>query len=268
MILSGAEPLTSRPAALLFDLDGTLVDSRRDIADACNASLEALALQPLAFEEILPMIGDGARALLVRAIAAALARPGAQARGAEARGARSAERAEDFFRGVGGSAPDRDGQDATVEAAFAAFKVRYLARPCVHTVLLPGAREILEDARRARIACALVTNKPRDVTDALLAALGVRSAFAGVWGGGDGPLKPAPDGVLAMLARLGVSAGQAWMIGDGPQDIGAGKAAGCRTIGVPGIAERERLLASAPDALCESLDEVRALLRSVTADPA
>jgi phosphoglycolate phosphatase-like HAD superfamily hydrolase len=58
------------------------------------------------------------------------------------------------------------------------------------------------------------------------------------------------------------------MIGDGPKDIGAGKAAGCRTIGVPGIAERERLLASAPDAVCESLHEVRALLRAVTADPA
>jgi phosphoglycolate phosphatase len=250
MSRSGAEPLTTRPSALLFDLDGTLVDSRRDIADACNASLDALGLPPLAFEQILPMIGDGARALLVRAVAAVLARPGAHAPGA----ARDAAGAE--------------GTEAIVEAAFAAFKVRYLARPCVHTVLLPGARELLEDVRRAGIACALVTNKPREVTDALLATLGVSDAFGGVWGGGDGPLKPAPDGVVAMLARLGVPASQAWMIGDGPQDIGAGKAAGCRTIGVPGIAERERLLASAPDAVCESLHEVRALLRAVTGDPA
>jgi phosphoglycolate phosphatase len=244
---SAAAPLTSRPGALLFDLDGTLVDSRRDIADACNASLDTLGLPPLAFEEILPMIGDGARALLVRAVAAVLARQGAPPPGAS---------------------PDAAGTEATVEAAFAAFKVRYLARPCVHTVLLPGARELLEDVRRAGIACALVTNKPREVTDALLAALGVSDAFAGVWGGGDGPLKPAPDGIVAMLERLGVPASQAWMIGDGPQDIGAGKAAGCRTIGVPGIAERERLLASGPDAVCESLSEVRALLRAVTADPA
>ena len=67
-----------------------------------------------------------------------------------------------------------------------------------------------------------------------------------------------------MIARLGVTASGAWMIGDGPQDIGAGKAAGCFTVGVPGIAERERLLASEPDRMCESLVEVGELLGRAT----
>ena len=58
-----------------------------------------------------------------------------------------------------------------------------------------------------------------------------------------------------------MTAGSTWMIGDGPQDIGAGKAAGCFTIGVPGIAERERLVASAPNLLCESLVELGDVLR-------
>jgi phosphoglycolate phosphatase len=136
------------------------------------------------------------------------------------------------------------------------FKARYLLYPCVHSVLLPGALEVLEQAREDALRCALVTNKPRDVTLVLLEALGLTGAFETVWGGGDGPLKPAPDSVLTTIARLGVAAGDAWMIGDGPQDIGAGRAAGCFTVAVPGIAERESLLASLPDLVCESLYEV------------
>lgn len=229
----------TRPRALLFDLDGTLVDSRRDIADACNAALAAHDRPALPIEAILPMVGDGARALVARALAASEALP---------------------------FGPPRT--EALVDDVFAAFKARYLAHPCVHSVLLPGAREVLEEARRDALPCALVTNKPRDVTLALLAALGIADAFAAVWGGGDGPLKPAPDSVLATIARLGVSARDAWMIGDGPQDIGAGKGAGCFTVAVPGIAERERLLASGPDLVCESLHDLRAELDRLMGRPA
>jgi phosphoglycolate phosphatase len=224
-------PSPPAPRALVFDLDGTLVDSRGDIADACNATLLAHGREPLAFEVIMPMVGDGARALVARAF----------------------------------DAPEHD---PLVEAALATFKASYLARPCVHTVLLPGVRELLEIAIAAELPCAVVTNKPREVTVVVLEKLGIAPFFPVIWGGGDGPLKPAPDGVRDALARLGVAARDAWMIGDGPQDIGAGKAAGCFTVGVPGIAERERLVASAPDLLCESLVEVGEVLRRVTARPA
>ena len=219
------------PRALIFDLDGTLVDSQRDIAAACNVAREAHGQAPLAFEAILPMIGDGARALIARAFGAAEDEP-------------------------------------LVEAALATFKASYLARPCVHTVLLPGVREVLDHAAAAKLPCAVVTNKPRDVTMALLDALGMTAEFRTIWGGGDGPLKPSPAGLLQVLARLDVAPAAAWMIGDGPQDVGAGKAAGCFTVGVPGIAERARLLASEPDLLCESLNEMREVLSKLTADRA
>lgn len=150
--------------------------------------------------------------------------------------------------------------DGVVEPVLATFRAHYLAHPCDRTILLPGAREVLDAAAEAGLPCALVTNKPRDISLALLEALELRDSFAAVWGGGDGPLKPAPDGVLAAAQTLGVAPASTWMIGDGPQDIGAGKAAGAFTVGVYGIAERLRLLASEPDLLLPSLADLRAHL--------
>jgi phosphoglycolate phosphatase len=213
-----------RPRALVFDLDGTLIDSRRDIADAANHTRLAFGLPSLPLEEIVPMIGDGARALVARAF---------------------------------GYAED----DRRVDERLAAFKARYADRPSVHTTLLPGA----VDALRLGIPCALVTNKPRAITLLVLEALGIEAPIRAIWAGDDGPLKPDPTGVRAVLATLGVAPADAWMIGDGPQDILAGKAAGCYTIAVPGIADRERVLATAPDLVAESLADVT---RLVTADRA
>lgn len=221
-----------RPSALLFDLDGTLVDSRHDIAEACNATRVAHGLPPLAFEAILGMVGDGARALVARAF------------------------------GI----PDDRRDEPLVDAALATYTRLYLSRPAVFTVLLPGVRELLDDARAANVPCAIVTNKPRDVTVKVLEALAISPYFRAIWGGGEGPLKPAPDGILHVIARLEVDAKRAWMIGDGPQDIGAGKAAGVFTVGVPGIAERESLTRSGPDLLVESLVELRSVLGALKAD--
>ena len=211
------------PSALVFDLDGTLIDSRRDIADACNRTRIAHGLAPLPFETILSMVGDGARALVARAFGVAI-------------------------------------DDAIATSALATYNAEYLARPAVHTILLPGARAILDAAAAMKLPCGIVTNKPRELTIAVLDALGIGPFFRAIWGGGDGPLKPSPIGVLDVLARLGGGPTAAWMIGDGPQDIGAGKAAGCFTVGVPGIAERGLLVASAPDLLVESLVELCAFL--------
>ena len=225
MSLDPAPRAPVRPSALLFDLDGTLVDSRRDIAVACNATRVAHGRSPLAFEAIMAMVGDGARALVARAF------------------------------GV-------DGGEPVVDGALATFKASYLAAPCVYTSLLPGVRDVLDDAAAAGLPCAVVTNKPRDVTLLVLEKLAIRRYFGAVWGGGDGPLKPDAAGVVAVIATLDVDAHSSWMIGDGPQDIGAGKAAGCFTVGVPGIAERDRLLESSPDLICETLLQLRDLLRS------
>ena len=209
------------PAALVFDLDGTLVDSRRDIAAAANAALVEHGRAPLAEAEIYPMIGDGARALVARAFSFS-------------------------------------NHDARVDGALATFARLYASRPAVHTTLLPGARESLEAAPKR----GLVTNKPRALTMLVLDALGITALLDAVWGGDDGPLKPSPAGILAVCARLGVAPARAWVVGDGPQDILAGKAAGSFTIAVPGIADRARVLAAEPDLVVDSLHEVALLVRA------
>jgi HAD superfamily hydrolase (TIGR01509 family) len=153
---------------------------------------------------------------------------------------------------------DEPDDPALAARTFAAFSRRYAERPVVHTTLLPGAREALA----LGLPKALVTNKPRDVTMMVLAELGIATAFGAVYAGGDGPLKPSPDGICAAAAELGVSPAEAWMIGDGPQDVLAGRAAGAFTVCVPGIADRERVLAAGPDLVLASMHEVVRLLRA------
>ncbi len=219
----------SRPEALVFDLDGTLIDSRRDIVEAANAALVEHGRAPLEPSRIHAMVGDGARALVARAFGFS---PEVRAEGP---------------KGV-------SNDDPRLDEAVATFARHYAARPCVHTTLLPGAREVLA----LGYPCGLVTNKPRTLTLAVLDALGI--SLPAVWGGDDGPLKPDPAGVLAVCEKLGVPAPRAWMIGDGPQDIEAGRAAGCFTVAVRGIADWSRVEAARPDLAVESLVALTARL--------
>jgi phosphoglycolate phosphatase len=173
------------------------------------------------------MVGDGARALVQRA----LAHTASPAHPAE--------------------------HDALLERMSALFLHHYADKPVVHTTLLPGAREALA----LGLPAALVTNKPRAVSVLVLEQLGIASSFRAVFAGGDGPLKPSPHGVQKVAEELGVPLHQAWLVGDGPQDVLAGRAAGCFTIAVPGIAERERVLAAEPHLVVDSLLDVARLAR-------
>lgn len=225
------------PKALVFDLDGTLVDSREDIANALNEVLLDRGYPALPLAEVLPLVGDGARALVERGL----------------------------MRAKRTAAPPAA---ATVDDAVATFVQLYAERPCERTRLLHFALEAL-----ALAPSAVVTNKPRTITDLVLASLGITERVLAVYGGGDGPLKPAPDGVLAVLASMGVAPADAWMIGDGPQDVLAGRAAGCVTVGVVGIAEQDRLLGAGPDVVIEDLASLRELVAasrdvSVVSSPA
>jgi phosphoglycolate phosphatase len=144
-----------------------------------------------------------------------------------------------------------------VERPLARFHEHYLAHPCDRTTLMPGAIAALDALAGARVA--LVTNKPRGSTLLVLGALGIAERFAAIYAGGDGPLKPDPASIRAVLGE--VPAASAWVIGDGAQDVGAGRAAGCVTVGVlGGYGDVERLRASAPDVLLASLEELPALL--------
>lgn len=209
--------------ALVFDLDGTLIDSALDIAIACNHTLAQSGRATRRTEEIRTFIGDGARALLARAA----------------------------------TLPNEAPELAALLETFLAY---YTAHSTAHTALLPGAREVLGAFPGLRIA--LCTNKPRVTTEAVLTGLGLTGAFDVVLAGGDLPLqKPDPAPLLEIARRLQLSPAELVMIGDGPQDVLSARAAGARSVGVEnGIADKARLHAARPDALVATLHELPALI--------
>jgi phosphoglycolate phosphatase len=213
----------SRPRAILFDLDGTLVDSRGDIAAATNRALVEAGRAPLSAETLAGFVGDGARALLARAFE---------------------------------MAPDAPGLEVHLER----WRSYYAAHPVDHTTWMAGAREAVDVLGRRGILLGVVTNKDRAVTEIILGALGVGNAFGAVWGGGDGALKPAPDGPLAAMKTLRAQPSETWMVGDGTQDVGAARAAGCRSIALLGGFHSEaRLRAAKPDVVIASMAELEGL---------
>jgi phosphoglycolate phosphatase len=211
------------PRGIVFDLDGTLIDSAGDIAAAVNHALVEKGRKPLPMATIRRFVGDGARSLCARAV------------------------------GLPERHPEVDG----VLESYLAF---YLAHPTDHTRWMPKARAVLDELRRFRLAIA--TNKPRNTTDVVLARLGVRSLFSAVSAGGDVSfVKPSPDPILHVAKQLGLNPDQMVMVGDGPQDVEAGRRAGCRTIGVKGgFLAPERLIAAQPDVILGSLAELPAVL--------
>lgn len=219
----------SRPRAVLFDLDGTLVDSRADIAAACNHALVSQGRAPLPLETISGFVGDGARTLLMRAFALRSDHP-------------------------------------TLDRAVHEFRSFYETHPVRWTTVLPGVREVLSlltsGTGSTACACAVITNKPRRIADAVLDRLGMRDSFVAVRGGGDGPLKPDPWSILDVLATLGIAPEAAWMVGDGPQDIGAGRAAGCWTVAVrTGFGTHAALADAMPHCTLDSMADLAAVYR-------
>lgn len=210
---------------VVFDLDGTLIDSRADIAAAANHALERHGLPSLPENEIGGFVGDGARTLIWRAAR---------------------------------MTPD----SPLVEPLLATYLDYYAEHACVKTTLMPGAQEALDAL--APLPLAVLTNKPRRTVDAVLDVLGVAGRFTTVVAEGDLPvLKPDPAPLYEIARRIGVEASHLMMVGDGPQDIECGRRAGAFTVGVAGgIADPQRLLASGPDRFIESLRQLPALLRS------
>jgi phosphoglycolate phosphatase len=214
----------AKARAVVFDLDGTLVDSLDDIVQSTNSALGAHGFAELARDEIAGYVGDGARLLLARSARLDPASP-------------------------------------ELDRLLATFLARYTAHATDHTRLLPGALEAL--SALGDLPLAICTNKPRQTTDAVLEGLDIAARFSCVIADGDVTRKkPDPEALLSIAARLGVRPEELVMVGDGPQDIECGRAAGARTVGVlGGIASRERLLAARPDSLIDTLGELPALVR-------
>jgi 2-phosphoglycolate phosphatase len=212
------------PRALLLDLDGTLCDTLPDLAGAVNRVRADLGMAPLDRAALRPFLGDGARQLLA---------------------------------GTTGLPPERAAD------LVASFRAWYLPRCAEETTALPGARELLDEAAARGIAVAVVTNKPREPAERILEALGLLPRVAAVVGGECLPTrKPDPAMVHEALRRIGgTPPGDAWLVGDGAQDIGAARAAGCVAVLVRGYGDLERARAERPDREIGGLAELLPLLR-------
>jgi 2-phosphoglycolate phosphatase len=221
-----------RPRPLVFDLDGTLIDSRGDIAAACNHTLSAHSLPELTTAQISAHVGNGARALLRGVLS-------------EFMGSNELELIDE-------------------RALMKTFQIYYLEHPTTHNYIMPGTEAAL--ALREARPIALCTNKPAHLTAAVLHSLGWTESFDCVNAPGPlDPVKPHAAPLLRVAEELGVEASSLIMIGDGPQDVGAGRAVGAVTIGIKGgFLPLSRLTASEPDLLLESLLELPEALRTFT----
>jgi phosphoglycolate phosphatase len=179
------------PAAALFvfDLDGTLVDSRLDLAESVNEMLRRNGVPELPVDAVGSMVGDGARQLVSRALIAA------------------------------GLSIDLDG-------ALAAFLEVYHRRLLVHTRPYEGIVEVVTHAA-ARAPLAVLTNKPQVPTERLLEAFGLRPSFHWVIGGDAAfPRKPDPSALRYLASAAGVPIERTMMIGDSMVDVETARAAG------------------------------------------
>ncbi|HLW75632.1 MAG TPA: HAD-IA family hydrolase [Bryobacteraceae bacterium] len=180
---------------LIFDLDGTLIDSERDLADSVNATLAAEHLPPLPLETIASYIGNGAPVLIRRAFP--------------------------------------DAADSELPRLLRYFLDYYREHMLDSTKLYPGVREALDRLHAANVAMAVLTNKPVRFSVSLIAGLGLESHFFRVYGGNSFEhKKPNPLGINRLRSETGADASETIMVGDSSVDIQTARNAGVKACGV------------------------------------
>ncbi len=175
---------------IVFDMDGTLIDSRLDIAGAVNYMRGSMGLEPLAAERIVTFVGNGIGNLVRRAVA---------------------------------------DSEVNFDEALLRMKRFYGEHLVDTTCLYPGAAEGLRELRAAGIILAVVSNKPTAACRTILEKLGVADCFGDVIGGdSEYPLKPEPDALAALREKYGFPVENCWMFGDHYTDLEAARRAGFR----------------------------------------
>ncbi|HJV65850.1 MAG TPA: HAD-IIIA family hydrolase [Geomonas sp.] len=179
---------------LIFDLDGTLIDSLPDLCDATNTMREHFKLSTLSENEVRKLVGQGARSLVERAL------PGATAE--------------------------------QVEEGLQIFLDYNLAHIADKTRLYPGVVETLEALHRRELSLCIVSNKNVALCREVLGKLGIEKFFPTVIGADSLPFrKPSPEPVLAVLKKYAAATRESVMIGDSINDMAAGEGAGVITVG-------------------------------------
>ncbi len=181
----------SNPLLLIFDLDGTLIDSRADLAAGINHMRAQFGLAPLAVETVGSYVGDGVRKLVERSL---------------------------------------QGAEVDLEEALELNMDYCFSHMVVHTTLYPGVEEGLRQLADAGHKLALLSNKQGKNSRAILRHFGLDGLFRAIVGGGDvANLKPAPDGVFQCLEDSGMDRSNAWMVGDHYTDLAVAQNAGVKS---------------------------------------
>jgi len=216
------------PACVMFDLDGTLVDSALDLTAAVDNMLQALGRAPAGEDRVRQWVGNGAPVLVMRAL-------------------------------TGEMYPADDAVEPELfQAAFEVFLSAYTQSNGRYSRLYPGVEEVLQQLQGAGVPMAVVTNKPMAFTTPLLKALKIDHYFDQVLGGDSLPVKkPDPLPLRVVMETFGCQPERALMLGDSRNDVLAARAAGCPVICVSyGYNHGEPVDACSPDRVVDSFAEL------------
>ena len=209
---------------LIFDLDGTLADTKLDLALSVNAMRQRMALPPLPLDVITAYIGHGVTNLVRRALG-------------------------------------EQGTDESVQQGLALFLEHYRCHLLDNTIVYPGVADALKEFQNRQLA--VLTNKSEDFSRAILAGLGIARYFAFIFGGDSFPQKkPHPLGVQKLMSETGASTEQTLMVGDSDTDVLTGRNAGVWTCGVTYGFGAPTLASAPPDLLIGDLRELPRLLEN------
>lgn len=210
---------------VIFDLDGTLIDSRLDLVHSVNAALRHINRPELPEEVIASYVGDGAPILIRRAL--------------------------------GGEAVEQ----TLVRKGLEFFLSYYREHKLDHTTVYDGVREALASIQRSGNGVprklAVLTNKPVNPSRAIIDALGMGSHFSQIYGGNSfSTKKPDPEGALKLVAEAGVKPEQAAIVGDSHVDVRTGRNAGLWTVAVTYGFAPHTLEVAAPDVTVDTPQEL------------
>jgi phosphoglycolate phosphatase len=218
-----------RPELIVFDLDGTLVDSAPDLAYSIDAMLESLELPPRGLVQVQSYVGNGVERLVKRALTG------------------------DMWG---------EPESSIFEEAFARFLKFYGESNGLHTRVYPGVTEALRRLRGAGMALCVLTNKKRCFTGPLLKAKELDGFFE-FWVCGDDleRQKPDPAPLLHAMSRCGISAAATLMVGDSATDVATARAAGVRILAVSyGYNHGRDIREAKPDGIVDSLLQICTIL--------
>ena len=206
-------------ALLIFDLDGTLLDSRLDLANSVNATRAEMGKPPLEHSLVFSYVGNGAPVLIRKAL------------GPEA-------------------------SDAEVKHGLKFFLDYYRDHAVDATELYPGVRESLDRLHAAGMQLAILTNKPVRISEAIMKHFDLDSMLFRVYGGNSfAQKKPNPVGIETLRAEASVTPEETWMVGDSIVDMQTARNAGVMACGVTYGFQPETLKECPPDLLVDRMED-------------